>query len=66
MPGISAICIAPMVEQRLNQFYDLKDMSDRVTNSLGNYTGERLKEISKDNNKLISSTKTNKRFKQKN
>jgi hypothetical protein len=38
----------------LNQFYDLKEMSDRVTNSLGNYTGERLKEYKEDNKYIIS------------
>ena len=29
-------------------------MSDRVTNSLGNYTGERLKEYKEDNKYIIS------------
>ena len=54
MPGISAVMFSPNGRAALNQFYDLKEMSDRVTNSLGNYTGERLKEYKEDNKYLIS------------
>jgi hypothetical protein len=54
MPGISAVMYSPNGRAALNQFYDLKEMSDRVTNSLGNYTGERLKEYKEDNKYLIS------------
>ena len=54
MPGISAVMYSPNGRAALNQFYDLKEMSDRVTNSLGNYTGERLKEYKEDNKYIIS------------
>ena len=36
-------------------FYDLKDMSDRVTNSLNAMSGEEKAEYRKDNKKLIRS-----------
>ena len=54
LPGISAVMYSPNGRAALNQFYDLKEMSDRVTNSLGNYTGERLKEYKEDNKFIIS------------
>ena len=54
IPGISAVMYSPNGRGVLNQFYDLKEMSDKVTNSLGNYTGERLKEYKEDNKYLIS------------
>ena len=54
LPGISAVMYSPNGRAALNQFYDLKEMSDRVTNSLGNYTGERLKEYKEDNKYIIS------------
>ena len=58
MPGISAIMYSPNGRSALNQFYDLKDLSDRVTNSLGKYKGERLTKYLNDNAKLIGARDT--------
>jgi len=58
MPGISAIMYSPNGRSALNQFYDLKDLSDRVTNSQGKYKGERLTKYLNDNAKLIGARDT--------
>ena len=52
---ISAILYSPNGRGALNMFYDLKDMSDRVTNSLNAMSGKEKAEYRKDNKKLISS-----------
>ena len=58
MPVISAIMYSPNGRSALNQFYDLKDLSDRVTNSMGKYKGERLTKYLNDNAKLIGARDT--------
>tara|TARA_R110002167_G_scaffold274812_1_gene480905 strand:+ start:790 stop:7257 length:6468 start_codon:yes stop_codon:yes gene_type:complete len=52
---ISAILYSRNGRGALNMFYDLKDMSDRVTNSLNAMSGEEKADYRKDNKKLISS-----------
>jgi len=52
---ISAILYSRNGRGALNMFYDLKDMSDRVVNSLNAMSGEEKENYRKDNKKLIGS-----------
>ena len=52
---ISAVLYSRNGRGALNMFYDLKDMSDRVVNSLNSMGGEEKAKYRKDNKKLIGS-----------
>ena len=58
VPGIGTIMYSPNGRNQMNQFYDFKEVSDRVTSSLNNYIDQgdkvKVRKYAKDNAKIIS------------